>query len=291
VTSALEDDGHSVVALPVNVDLPHNLGEAAPALVFNTYFGPARRQDQAYVASLLEYAGVAFTGGGAACHFVGLSKPLSKRLFEGAGLPTPRFVVVSKAAQAIEALEAGQLRFPLIVKLPEEGEGIGIDERSVVRAPEQLGPAVERLVSGFARPAMVEEFLPGREFTVGVLDGRFPRVLPILEIALGPGRTYSFEAKLEDLVAEICPAAVSEGDAKLMGRLAVQAGRELNCRDYWRVDFRMDSTGRPCIMEVNTLPGLQPGYSDMTKMADPAGIGYGGLVLEIVESARVRATE
>jgi D-alanine-D-alanine ligase len=78
------------------------------------------------------------------------------------------------------------------------------------------------------------------------------------------------------------------GDAELMGRLALRAGEELGCRDYWRVDFRMDSMGRPFIMEANTLPGLQPGYSDMTKMADPAGIGYGGLVRAIVASARLR---
>jgi D-alanine-D-alanine ligase len=188
------------------------------------------------------------------------------------------------------ALEAERLRFPLIVKASEEGEGIGIDERSVVRTPEELALAVERVISGFAQPALVEEFLPGREFTVGVLDGPSPRLLPILEIVLGPGRTYSFEAKSADTVAGICPAELPEEDAEVMGGLAIRAGRELGCRDYWRVDFRMDSTGRPCIMEVNTLPGLQPGYSDMTKMADPAGIGYRGLVRAIMESALARSS-
>jgi len=288
VRAVLEEDGHSVLTFPVNRGLFASLVESRPPLVFNTYFGPARRQDQAHVASLLEYAGVPSTSGDAACHFLGLSKPLSKRIFSASALPTPGFFIVTRTSETDRSLEISGLPFPLIVKASAEGEGIGIDERSVVRTRGELLDAVARIVRGLDQPALVEEFLPGREFTVGVLDGESPRVLPILEIVLGVGQTYSWQAKTGETTKDICPAALSVPEAELMGGLAVRAGRMLGCRDYWRADFRQDSRGAPHLLEVNTLPGLQPGYSDMTKMAGPAGIDYAEMVRTIMESARRR---
>ena len=289
VQAVLESDGYTVVSLPVNSGLAGELVRSGLDLVFNTYFGPARRQDQAHVASTLEYTGVPFSGGSAACHFIGLSKPLSKRLFQAFGLPTSRFFVAgdgdAAAAEAASLEESSGLRFPLIVKAPGEGEGIGIDERSVVESRADLAAAVARVVQRFCQPALVEEFLPGREFTVGVLDGEVPRALPVLEIVLAPGQTFSHTVKLAEAVPEVCPAAIDASEADRMNALAIRAGRALGCRDCWRVDFRMDSAGNPLILEVNTLPGLQPGYSDLTRMAGPAGIGYDGLVREILESA------
>jgi len=285
VQAALESDGHTVVSLPVNGGLAGELVRSGLDLVFNTYFGPARREDQAHVASTLEYTGVPFSGGGAACHFIGLSKPLSKRLFQALDLPTPRFFVAEDPSEAARLCDRLGLRYPLIVKAPGEGEGIGLDERSVVEGRADLVGAAARVSERFSQPGLVEEFLPGREFTVGVLDGETPRALPILEIVLGPGKTYSCAAKAGETVEEVCPAAIDELEADLMSGLAIRAGRALGCRDCWRVDFRMDSAGAPLILEVNTLPGLQPGYSDLTRMADPAGIGYDGLVRAILESA------
>jgi len=285
VQAVLEADGHTVVSLPVNGGLASELVRSGLDLVFNTYFGPARREDQAHVASTLEYARVPFSGGGAACHFIGLSKPLSKRLFQAFGLPTPRFFAAEDPADAASLCDRLGLRFPLIVKAPGEGEGIGIDERSVVESRAALAAAAARVAERFSQPALVEEFLPGREFTVGVLDGDAPRALPVLEIALAPGRTFSYAVKSAEAVPEICPAEIDASQEELMAGLAVRAGRALGCRDCWRVDFRMDAAGAPLILEVNTLPGLQPGYSDLTRMAGPAGIGYEGLVRRILESA------
>jgi D-alanine-D-alanine ligase len=288
VREVLEGDGHSTVSITVNRGLLALLDAAAPDVVFNTYFGPGRRLDQAHVASFLEYAGVPFTGSDAACHLAGLSKPVSKRLFAASGLPTPRFFVASGAAEAGQLYDASGLRSPLIVKAPGEGEGIGIDERSVVESGADVAEAVDRIVSRFGQPALVEEFLPGREFTVGVLDGSAPRVLPILEIVLGAHAAYSRRVKLGETAEEVCPAPLAGDQRELMAGLAVKAGRVLGCRDFWRVDFRMNAAGAPLILEVNTLPGLQPGYSDITKMADAEGIGYPGLLREILASFRRR---
>lgn len=281
----LDADGHDTLILPVDGRLLTRLREAQLELVFNTYFGPARRQDQAHIASLMELADVPFTGGGAACHFIGLSKPLAKQIFMSTALPTPRFCVVDEPGAAGAAAERAGLIFPLIIKASSEGEGIGLDARSVVRSRKELAEVALRVISTYAQPALVEEFMPGREFTVGVLDGRPPRVLPILEIHLNGEPTYSYAAKTGATAEEECPARVSAELAARMGDLAMRAGRAISCRDFWRVDFRLDAKDLPRILEVNTLPGLQPGYSDITKMAGPAGMTYADLVRRIVDSA------
>jgi D-alanine-D-alanine ligase len=288
VRDVLDADGHRAIVIPVDARLSSRLATARVDLVFNTYFGPARRQDQARVASLMELANVPFTGGDAACHFIGLSKPYSKMVFRGCGLPTPRFLVADNADGAARSAEREGMGFPMIVKAPAEGEGIGIDARSVVRSRAELEDAVGRVVSVYAQPALVEEFMPGREFTVGVLDGATPRVLPILEILLGGEPTYSYGVKTEDTVKDACPAEVSAEEAADMGRLAMSAGRAIGCRDFWRVDLRADARGAPQILEVNTLPGLQPGYSDITRMAGPAGMTYAEIVRGIIVSAARR---
>ena len=121
-----------------------------------------------------------------------------------------------------------------------------------------------------------------------MLDGEPPRVLPIMEILLGAQPAYSYEAKTADTVEHRCPAELSSAEAADLGRLAIRAGRAIGCRDFWRVDFRADARGVQRILEVNTLPGLQPGYSDLPRMAEPAGMSYAEVVRCIVESAARR---
>ncbi len=285
---ALESRGHVTIPLTVDAGFLPRLLEARPDLVFNTYFGPARRGDQASVAAFMEYAGVSFSGGNAACHFIGLDKYLSKRLLAHAGLPTPQAFTTGASAETAKLLRASDLKFPLIVKAPGEGEGIGLDERSVVRSIERLVEAIERIIAGFGPPALIEEFMPGREFTVGVLDGAPPRVLPILEIDVEADSIFSYKAKAGDWIKETCPAPLPAAEAALLAELAIRAGRTIGCRDYWRVDFRADPQGRPRILEVNTLPGLEPGYSDLVKMIGPAGMSYGELAETILRSAAQR---
>jgi D-alanine--D-alanine ligase len=289
VSSVLEGDGHTVVSLPVNPGLLLEIARAAPDLVFNTYFGPARREDQGHVASLLDYAGVPFSGGGAACHFVGLSKPLSKHLFSALGFPTSGFFVAATPLEATYQLQGTAVKLPLLVKVSGEGEGIGLDDQSLVTTRGELQHAVGRVMERFGQSALVEEFLPGREFTVGVLDGEKARVLPILEIMVPADRIFSFAAKAGEEFEEVCPAALSPSEAELIGQIAVRAGRSMGCRDCWRVDFRMGEDGSPRLLEVNTLPGLQPGYSDIPKMIEPAGMSYADLVRTILESAGRRS--
>ncbi|MGA2481112.1 MAG: hypothetical protein ABSG63_20400 [Spirochaetia bacterium] len=288
VKAALEENGHLTMGIPVDDELLPRISAARPDLVFNTYFGPARRRDQAHVASLMEMAGIPFTGGDATCHFIGLSKPHSKRIFMGAALPTPRFFVVEHAEDTARFVERARMSYPMIVKTPAEGEGISIDARSVAHTRDELETAVEKTIAAFDQPALVEELMTGREFTIGVIDGEHPHVLPIMEILLQGEETFTYQAKAGDAVKTACPAPLSAEDVAEMGRLAVRAGRAIGCRDYWRVDLRADAQRTTRILEINTLPGLKPGYSDFTKMAPPAGLSYTELIRRILDSAMVR---
>jgi D-alanine-D-alanine ligase len=288
VGTTLESAGHETVSVRVDAEFADNLMAARVDLVFNTYFGPARRQDQAYVASAMEYVGVPFSGGDATCHFIGLSKSLTKRLLLSESLPTPRFSVGSGASETIQAVESQRLEFPLIVKAQSEGEGIGLDERSVVRTPEALREAFQRVTDEFHSPPVIEEFMPGREFTVGVIDGTPSRILSPLEIMVSATQVFSFAAKSEETIDEKCPAKLSGQEAAHLGELALRAGRAVGARDYWRVDFRQNAQGAPMVLEVNTLPGLQPGYSDMTKMFEPSGLSYFEVIMMILGSASRR---
>ncbi len=174
VRAALGALGHTAVDIRVDEGLAGALRAAGVDVVFNTYFGPGTRHDQPAVAAVMEWVGVPFSGGGAACHYVGLSKPLTKRLLVAEGLPTPRFVSGGDAA----SLRAAGIELPVIVKAPGEGEGIGIDESSVARTDGELAAARERIAREFATEALVEELMPGREVTVGVIEGATPVVTP-----------------------------------------------------------------------------------------------------------------
>lgn len=292
VRGALESAGHRVVIHRVLPDLLTRLGSSRCDLLFNTYFGPGCRQDQARVAALVELVGVPLAGGDAACHFVGMSKPATKHALRFHGLPTPGFVVSQPLQEdPVKQTAKAGLQWPLIVKTSSEGEGIGIDDASIVRQPAALREAVDRVHGTYGQAAIVEEYVAGRELTVGVLDGVEPRVLPILELELGGHQVYSYEVKAGGLAQEVCPALMEDQTSDALASMAIQAGHAVGCRDYWRVDFRLDPREQPHILEVNTLPGLMPDYSDLPAMAEAAGLPYAEMIRLILESARRRLPE
>jgi D-alanine-D-alanine ligase len=287
--AALAAEGHQIVRVPVDGSLAARLAAALPDIVFTTYFGPGCREDQASVAAMVEFARIPMTAGGAACQFLGLAKALAKRLFQSHGIPTPPFVDGMGLAPDETLARSTVLGYPLLVKARGGGEGLGVGEWSVVHGAGQLADALCRLQEFSADAPLVERFLPGREFTVAILDGKPPTPLPILELMLGEAQVYSWDAKVAG-VEERCPALISDALARTLGDLAIRAGLAVGCRDYWRVDFRLDGDGMPAVLEVNTLPGLMPGYSDFPKSALAAGLGHGQLVTAILGSALRRVT-
>jgi D-alanine-D-alanine ligase len=274
-----------------------------PDAVFNLYEGVANRGGtEAYVAGLLELLRIPYTG----CPFSALvlarDKPKTKYLLRGAGLPSPAFFVVESADSVgwvesseptrsdenkmvgFEASAHPTLGWPLIVKTATEDASVGIDHQSVVSSQNELTNRVRWLLDRYPPPVLVEQFINGREFNVGVVEWPKPRTLPISEIVFHsrePGRwpLVTYDAKWSvgspDDLATVphCPADVAPELARELERLALDAFTLLGCRQYARVDFRTNAAGEPFILEVNPNPDYHPD-AGLTRALKVAGISH-----------------
>ncbi len=257
-------------------------------LVFNFAEGVRGRSREAQVPCLLELYEIGYTFSDPLACAATLDKAVAKRLVQAAGLQTAKFHVVSEMAD----VAAVALEYPLFAKPLAEGTGKGVSERSRIDAPEQLAAACEGLLREFEQPVLVEEFLPGREFTVGILGtGREARVLGTMEIeilARPDGGVYTYQSK-EQCERLVRYAAAPAGPLRLgVERLALGTYRALECRDGARADIRLDRGGAPAFMEINPLPGLHPTHSDLPMIAAQEGMSYQELIGAIVGSARAR---
>jgi D-alanine-D-alanine ligase len=190
-----------------------------------------------------------------------------------------------------------ELRFPLIIKPIAEGSSKGIGHTSVVDSEEELRAAVKVCVERYRQPALVEEYIAGREFTVGLLGDKRPRVLAPMEICFRdadnerPVYDYAVKQEWEKHVYYQCPAKLTESEQKAIEKIARATFWALDCRDVARVDLRMAADGRIYVLEVNPLPGLTPGYSDLVLIAQAVGIDYDSLIAEIMSGGLRRMRE
>jgi D-alanine-D-alanine ligase len=219
---------------------------------------------------------------------VTLDKAVAKRLVRSAGLHTPDFHVVRSPAD----LDAVTLAYPVFAKPLAEGTGVGIDARSRIDGPDQLRPRCLKLLAKFRQPVLVEEFLPGREFTTGILGaGANARVLGTMEVRVvhAEGRgIYSLETK-EKCEEQVQYSPLRERPLKdQVESLALESYRALECRDTGRVDIRLDGRGRPAFLEINPLPGLHPAHSDLPMIATQEGMSYPDLIGSIIRGALER---
>jgi D-alanine-D-alanine ligase len=257
-------------------------------LVFNVAEGLAGRSREAQVPCLLELYGVGYTFSDPLVAAVTLDKAVAKRLVRDARLATPKFHVVREAAD----IAGVRLDYPLFAKPLAEGTGKGIDSRCRIESPGELDAVCRSLLSRFSQAVLVEEFLPGREFTVAILGtGTDAHVLGTMEIEVLPqaaSAIYSYETKEQcERMVRYSPLAAGPLRRKVE-KLAVASYRVLECRDAGRVDIRCDSRGRPAFMEVNPLPGLHPTHSDLPMIATQAGMSYPDLLGAIITSALAR---
>ena len=258
-------------------------------MVFNIAEGLGGRCREGQVPSLLETYGVSYTFSDPLTCALTLDKALAKRLVADAGLRTSSFAVI----RTPDDTEAVDLRYPLFVKPNAEGTGKGIDARAVASTPSELQAVCDDLLIQYDQPLLVEEFLPGREFTVGILGtGQCAWALGTMEIRI-PGdahAVYSFEAK-EECEERVNYSRLAEGRLRNnVEALALAAYRVLDCRDAGRVDIRLDGDGTPCFLEVNPLPGLHPAHSDLPMIATQEGMSYPDLIGAIIEGAWDRNT-
>jgi D-alanine-D-alanine ligase len=256
-------------------------------LVFSIAEGLRGRSREAQVPALCELFDQPYLFSDPLTMAASLDKAVAKRLVRDAGVPTPPFAVAQTSASELASWD----HFPAFVKPLAEGTGKGCEAASLVRSPRELEAAITRVLTRHAQPALVEPYLEGREFTVGIVgNGADAHVLGVCEILLreqAEANVYSLHNKelCEELVI-YSPADDSE--ARLAGERALAAYRALQCRDAARIDFRSDALGEPYFLEANPLAGLNPHHSDLPILAAQNGVAFVELIGMILDAGAAR---
>lgn len=258
-------------------------------MVFNISEGIHGRSREAQVPALLEAFSIPYTFSDPVTLGICHDKAIAKRIVRDAHIPTPEFFEVATLKDLENGLLAHEIPFPLFAKPISEGTGKGITPLSIVRDREQLETQCEILLQRFRQPILVERYLPGREFTVGILGtGQNARAIGALEVKFSeraePG-VYSFLNK-EHFEDRIVYDLVEEEDvAKEAMETALRAYLALGCRDAGRVDLRADQNGKIHFIELNPLAGIHPIRSDLPILCSKVGMTYRELLSGILESA------
>jgi D-alanine-D-alanine ligase len=259
-------------------------------LVFNICEGLRGAARESQVPAILDVFEIPYTFADPAVLAVCLEKPLTKTVLRAAGLPTPDWQVVRRIAD----LDRLDVAFPLIAKPAAEGTGKGIDGASKVADRAALRQTCERLLAIYEQPVLVEKFLPGREFTVGIVGtDQDAEVLGTLEIILrscAEPNVYSYKNKEQSESLVECRLVRGAEDPQVAEaeRIALAAWRAVGGRDAGRLDLRCDPAGAPQLMEINPLAGLHPTHSDLPMLCTALGMEYVELIERIVESSRLR---
>jgi D-alanine-D-alanine ligase len=311
--SALGD----VIRLEANADFPQNLRDARPDIVFNIAEGLHGVNREAHVPAICEFYGIPYSASDPFTLSLCLDKARTKEVLAFHEVPTARFSVVDGRRPTGDGRRNGEERgansavvgrpspvagFPVFVKPVHEGSSKGITEANYCRTQDELEAQVEFLLARYEQPVLIEEYLPGAEFTCAVLgNGSSARVLPIVGMnfeALPDGAlpVYGFEAKWiwdrpeKPLEIFECPARISEELRNAIEDVVLRAYRVLGCRDWSRIDVRLDATGKPNVVEVNPLPGILPNPADNScfpKAARAAGMSYD----ELIQACLIHAAE
>lgn len=306
VQSALHERGYDAAMIPLRHDRGEGLDDfidsvkdAGKDVVFNlceAAFGISSYEMN--IAALLELKGVRYTGSPPLTLGLSLDKGISKDILTMRGIATPAYRVVESASASLEGLAM----FPLIVKPLKEDASLGIDPDAVVKNALELRKRVEFVITRFSQPAIVEEYIDGREFNVAVLgNGAGTRVMPpaeltFMEFPADSPKICSYEAKwiptspLYKKTVPVCPADVPPELAEELRRVALKSYNVMGCRDYARVDVRLGDDGVVRVLEVNPNPDLSMD-AGLARAAKAYGLDYPGLIEYIVEAARSRHTD
>ena len=247
------------------------------------------------VAALLEMLNVPFSGSSSLVLGLSQDKGKTKSILAHHGVPTPAYAVWSPE----ESPSTAHLRFPLIVKPLQEDASLGIDNDALVKDSASLLRQVEKIHRVHNQPALVEEYIEGRELNVSILGNEVPQVLPISEIDFSTlpshlPRICGYEAKWEEYTPEfrhtvpLCPAPLSPKLEKRVREVAYRSYRLMDCRDYARVDIRLGSDGIPYVLEINANPDISPD-AGMPRSARAAGLAYPQFIGRIAELAFSRS--
>jgi len=298
VQKALCSLGYSVHTLEAQGELSaflKKIRSVKAEMVFNLceeFYGRARLEMN--VAALLELLEIPFTGSSALALGLSQDKGKTKSLLAHHGIPTPPYQIWMPGRDE----RISELQFPLIVKPMREDASLGIDKNSFVRDEKSLKRRVQKIHKNYGQPALVEEYIDGRELNVSILGNEDPHILPISEIdfsTLPPDlpKICGYAAKwLENsqefiCTVPLCPAPLSAEIEKRVKEVSLLSYRILDCRDYGRVDIRLSPQGIPYVLEINANPDISPD-AGMTRSAKAAGFSYTEFIGRIVQIARDR---
>jgi D-alanine-D-alanine ligase len=294
IKRALEER-HEVIPIDANRDAYAELERTRPDIVFNIAEGASGPCREGFIPSILEHLKIPYTASDPLTLNICLDKSRTKEILAYYGLPTSRFRVVND-----NNFSFNSLKYPLMIKPLYEGSSIGIRNNSLVMTRQEMQERVSWLQNHYHEPALVEEFLPGREFTVAIIgNGSNARALPIVEILFdslpqGVNPIYSYEAKWiwdqssNPLEIFECPARLGAELQSEIESICLQAYSVLRCRDWCRIDVRLDASGRPHVIELNPLPGILPRMEDNScfpKAARAAGMNYNQLINAVLDIA------
>lgn len=266
--------------------------------VFNIAEGLNGEARESHVPAMLEMLGIPYTGSGVCTQAITLDKRRKKEILSYHGIPTPRFQLF---VIGLERLDEG-MRFPLFVKPNSEGSSKGIRNNSIINNIKELRERIKDIIKTYKQPVLVEEFLPGREFTVAILGNDKPRVLPIVEVTFDylpkdVNRIDSYEVKwywdsrANPIDPVVCPAKISKRLGNEIKRVALDTYKVLGCVDLARIDIRLDGNNVPNVLDVNALPGLTPDpkeNSRFPKACYAAGMSYEDIITAVLFSAMNR---
>lgn len=294
VQEALEKLGFKYQMLPFEIDfelLVKSLKNHKPDVVINLCegaFGDSHQEMN--VPSVLELLGIPYTGSSPLALGIGQNKGLTKEIFKANGLPTPKYTVLESPDDW-----KGEMGFPLFVKPLREDASIGISSKSYVRNDAELKAQVEYITNRYRQPALVEEYIAGRELNVAILGNEQPKVLPISEITfdfkdepkiVGFSAKWFKESDEYKKTKPVCPALLEPSMKNHIEKIALKAYKALYCRDYARVDMRLKNNS-PCILEINPNPDISS-EAGFTRSLKAAGISYEQFIEKIIQFALQR---
>jgi D-alanine-D-alanine ligase len=285
---ALKTLGHEVIRIGNARQVLDNIKDIKVDIVFNIAEGLKGRNRESQVPIILEMMDIPFVGADGLTLGLTLDKVLAKKVFLTENLLTPKYF----EADTLDKIDGKCMNYPLIVKPKFEGSSKGIDDDSLVRDPASMRKQIEKIINVYDEPALVEEFIEGKELTAALLGNEDPEVLPLVQVKIDDKLDlgelfYTYERINSDKLQYVCPAQISRELTEKINDIAVAAYKAVGCKDFGRVDFRIDNQGNPYVLEVNPLPclAIDDAYGVTAKVL---GISFEDMINRILTEALKR---
>ncbi|MFC1592531.1 ATP-grasp domain-containing protein [Candidatus Omnitrophota bacterium] len=286
IVRTLESLGHQVKRIGNVFSLLGNLNNLGVDIVFNISEGLNGRNRESQIPVILETKGIPFVGSDGLTLSLTLDKLMAKKIFIADNIPTPRFMEIKSASSVIDM---DHFQYPLMVKPRFEGSSKGIDARAKVDNLDELIKRADYVINTYKQPVLVEEFIRGTEFTVAIVGNDSPEVFSPAQVKIGGelslgDKFYTFGHIASTDLEYVFPAPINRELEQKLKDLALRVYQAVDCRDFGRVDFRVDEQGNPYVLELNPLPCLAAEDVFMI-IPNALGMDYPGMIAKILEGA------